>query len=190
MIISIRGTSGSGKSTIVRELIRSIGRRPIPSFGLAGELVGYDCGLFRVVGPYPDDARLAAGVDILNRDRRRRSELFGQIALWAGLGNVVYEGLLIANEVERTVALAQKHETICIFLNTPLELCLSRINARRLDKLHGGSFFEETFVPVNPKETTEKYEELRRVAQRLAAAVPVEHLDCAQALARCKELLL
>ena len=89
MIISVRGTSGSGKSTLVQKLIAD--RKPLFEMG---QLVGHQCKTFRLVGPYPDDFKLAAGVDILNRTRRRRSELFGQIARWAGLGNALRFGCI------------------------------------------------------------------------------------------------
>jgi hypothetical protein len=126
MIVSVRGTSGSGKSTLVQKLIAD--RTPI--FEL-GKLVGHQCKNFRVVGPYPDDLTLAAGVDILNHDSRKRDALFDQIIRWAVLGHVLYEGLLISNEVGRTVQIAQTFPTTVIFLTTPLDVCLDRINARR-----------------------------------------------------------
>jgi len=187
MIVSLRGTSGSGKSTIVQQLIGE--REPI--FEL-GQLVGHQCPGFRVIGPYPDDFKLAAGVDILNRTRRRRIELFGQIERWASVGNLIYEGLLIANEVGRTVELAKKFPTTIIFLTTPLEVCLKRVNSRRARKTYNsGSLFGEAAADqVNPKKTTEKFSELQRVASRLVVqGVAVERLDCDAALIRCRELL-
>jgi hypothetical protein len=185
MIVSVRGTSGSGKSTLVQKLIAD--RTPI--FEL-GKLVGYQCKNFRVLGPYPADLTLAAGVDILNHDSRKRDVLFDQIIRWAGLGHVLYEGLLISNEVGRTVQIAQTFPTTVIFLTTPLDVCLDRINARRRFKTSAGWLFGEEPVSVSPKKTTEKFYELQRVAERLSGfGVKVEQLDCDAALARCRELL-
>lgn len=184
MIISIRGTSGSGKSTLVRSLMQ--GAKPI--FEL-NQLVGHQCSGFRVVGPYPGDARLAAGVDILNRTRRRRSELYDQIQRWAILGDVIYEGLLVSNEVGRTVRLAQIFPTVVIFLNTPLDACLERINGRRRSKASGSLFGEEPDA-VSPKNTTEKFRELERVADRLdKAGVIVCRQSYDDTLNHCRKLL-
>jgi thymidylate kinase len=183
MIISIRGTSGSGKSTLVRQLMND----SMPLFEL-NNLVGHQCDGFRVVGPYPSDVRLAAGVDILNRTRRR-SELYDQIQRWAVLGDVVYEGLLVSNEVGRTAQQAQIYPTVVIFLNTPLDVCLERINERRKSKAPG-SLFDEEPEAVNPRNTTEKFRELARVAERLEkAGVIVVHQSCEDALAHCRKLL-
>jgi thymidylate kinase len=182
MIISIRGTSGSGKSTLVRSLMSD----PKPIFEL-NQLVGHQCSGFRVVGPYPEDARLVAGVDLLNRTRR--SELYDQIQRWAILGDVIYEGLLVSNEVGRTVRLAQIFSTVVIFLNTPLDVCLDRINGRRKSKASGSLFGEEPDA-VNPKNTTEKFRKLERVADRLdKAGVIVCRQSYDDALGHCRELL-
>ncbi len=187
MIISIRGTSGSGKSTLVRGLMSD----PKPIFEL-NNLVGHQCAgevtRFRVVGPYPEDTRLVAGVDILNRTRRR-SELYDQIQCWAALGDVIYEGLLVSNEVGRTVRQAQIFPTVVIFLTTPLDVCLERVNGRRQSKAPTLLFDEEP-ATVNPKKTTEKFRELARVADRLHnAGVIVVRQSFDDALAHCRKLL-
>jgi hypothetical protein len=161
---------------------------PKPVFEL-DQLVGHQCPGFRVVGPYPEDVRLAAGVDILNRTRRRRSELYDQIQRWALLGDVIYEGLLVSNEVGRTVQQAQVYPTVVIFLSTPLDVCLERINGRRQLKAPE-SLFDEEVEAVNPKKTTEKFRELERVAERLdKAGVIVVQQSFEDALDHCRKLL-
>lgn len=186
MIISIRGTSGSGKSTLVHRVIRQ--RVPILE---DGAIVGYQCPTFRVVGVYPENSKLASGVDILNRTRRRWSELFEQIARWSISGDLLYEGLLIGKEVTRTVELARRTSTTVIFLTTPLDVCLTRINTRRLIKRQQSLFGLEPIEPVSPRNTTETFAALLRVADRLEASgvVTVERLDCEAALKLCRELL-
>lgn len=191
MIISIRGTSGSGKSTLVRKLMDTSSYPP--EIFEDDQVVGHCCRKFLLVGPYPRDAKLAAGVDILNRTRRRRrrrDQLFDQIGRWAKLGSVVYEGLLVSNEVGRTVELAAQFSTKVVFLDTSLELCLARVNQRRKQKAGISLFGEADFKPVNPKKTVEKFEELRRVADRLIAAKVVTcWLSWDDALVYCQELL-
>lgn len=187
MIISIRGTSGSGKSTLVRKLIT-------PSVQLIVEndkLVGHQCQGFRVVGPYYlDQPERSCGVDVATGDLRRRDYLFDMILRWSRLDNVVYEGLMPSNEVSRTVQHSQVCRVVVVFLMTPLELCLERINTRRQSKISGSLFGEVVAEPVNPKKTTEKFRELERVAQRLSdQGVAVERLSWDNALLRCRELL-
>lgn len=189
MIVSVRGTSGSGKSTLARELMATARGSGEPIFEL-GRSVGHQYSTFRTVGPYPEDVRLAAGVDILNHNMRRRDELFEQITTWAAIGGVFYEGLLVSSEVQRTVELAKRSPSVVIFLTTPLDVCLERIDARRQAKAQG-SLFGEGVEPVNPKKTTERFYELQRVAYRLhAEGVQTYRLNCDAALRLCKELLL
>lgn len=93
-----------------------------------------------------------------------------------------YEGLLIANEVTRTVLLARTHPTHVIFLDTPLDACLAAINARRALK--------GVTEPISRKKTEEKYVELGRVRQRLRQAdVPTYLLDREAAFLKVRELL-
>ena len=84
---------------------------------------------------------------------------------------------------------AASFPTTVIFLKTPLELCLARVNERRRAKL-GVNLFGDVPDPVSPKKTTEKYKELERVADRIEKlGVPVERLQWRAALERCQELL-
>jgi hypothetical protein len=179
MIVSLRGTSGSGKTIIARKLMARVESRPIIE---DHRLIGYQCGSFRVLGPY---VKPSGGVDVLNRDSRGREFVFATIARWAQLGDIFYEGLLVSNEVSRTVELSKQFETAVIFLTTPLEACLEAINKRRAERpsLFGAE-------PVNPKKTTEKYNELCRVACRLSdAGVRVILADREEAYQQCCVLL-
>jgi hypothetical protein len=188
MIISIRATSGAGKSYLVRRLMRAAG--PAEEILELGMIIGYQGKTFRLVGPYDGD-RICTGADRLSEHgpiQWRRAEVFALIEKWAADSKVLYEGLLLANEVNRTVALAAKIPTKIIFLTTPLEECLAAINQRR--QVRSVSLFDETVEPVNPKKTTEKYAELQRVANRLeAAGVDVERLDREVAYQRVHQLL-
>ena len=187
MIVSVRGTSGSGKSTLARRLMA----RALPLFE-DGRLVGYQCRSFRLVGVYPDDGRAVAGVDILNRVRRRRDALFDQIARWAALGNVFYEGLLVSNEVSRTVALAKQYPSLVLVLTTPLATCREQATLRRSSpglSLFGDEVASEALRSDRDK-IGEMFREVQSAVRRLeAAGVAVEQLDWDSALVRCQELL-
>lgn len=163
MIVSLRGTSGSGKTTIARALMDKLQfERDLRDETLKGadQLVGHcyhglEMPLF-VVGRYNV---ASGGCDkIYNRERQ-----FEYIRRWAELGHVFYEGMQIANEVNRTAAIAKEHETHVIFLSTPIEECIAAINERR--RLKGNN------EPVDPKNTAGKRRELtERILPRMRAA--------------------
>lgn len=178
MIISVRGTSGSGKTHLARALMALYPSRQTLEVG--GKLGGYLLGdRLRVFGPY-DERVQASGADAMRRfSREQKFEIIGQ---WANQGDVFYEGLMEGNEVTRTVAQARDHTTHVIFLDHALEDCLNSINARRA--LRG------VLEPVNPKKTEEKFEELKRVRVRLRQAGVTTHLvDRAGALNLVRGLL-
>lgn len=107
---------------------------------------------------------------------------FRLITDWATNGDVFYEGLLVANEVRRTVALAKLHPTHIIFLSTPLEECLAAVNARRAAK--------GITEPVPRKNTEDKFREMQRIRGRLKdAGVATHSLDREAAFVKVCELL-
>jgi len=178
MIISIRGTSGSGKTHLARAVMDRLGpRQEIPQEG-ERQHVGYVCfgpPLLRVLGRY----NVASG----GADRISNRELaFRLLGEWAPSGHVLYEGLLIGNEVQRTILLNRTNPTHVIFLDVPLDACLEAINARRASR-------GET-EPVSLKKTTEKFEELKRVRFRLKdAGVKTYYLGREAALDQVLNLL-
>lgn len=133
MIINIRGTSGSGKTTIVKSLL-SLGAKT--SFREAGrkQPLGYlvstsipAIGNFCVLGHYES---ACGGCDTLP-GYDRIFELVREGLRMAP--TVIFEGLLVSEEVRRTVELHQQYEDQLrvIFLNTDVEVCLQSIRARR-----------------------------------------------------------
>lgn len=121
----------------------------------------------RVVGPY---RRPVAGVDVLNRDSRGRDSLFMMLEEWASYGSIVYEGMLIANEVKRTVELSRSFSTLIIALTTPVDQCLEAVQSRRLKRGTDPDLSDHTRGKL-----IEKHDELQRVYARLnKAGVVVE----------------
>lgn len=173
MIVNIRGTSGSGKSFLVSKVMASYevripiyslrpgflgirenrGRRPI------GYLMREPAPSLMVIGHYEVPS---GGCDTLRK--LSRDELFDLVRESAFSNhNVVFEGLLVSNEVGRTVVLAREFPLTVLHIDIPTEECLAWINQRRRLK-------DPTVTDVNPDNTVAKWREIRRVMERLRAA--------------------
>jgi hypothetical protein len=156
-ILNIRGTSGSGKSTLVRLLMEHIGgARAVVLEGMApvpesqaldpaslrktrGYALNYyvpkHAPIVAVVGKYQT---ACGGCDTI----KTQEEIGGRVrefSTWAN--HVVFEGLLVSQIYDRYRALAHAfdsgeiesgHEFIFASLTTPLEVCIERVNQRRL----------------------------------------------------------
>jgi len=186
MIINIRGTGGSGKTTLVNRVMERYsgrdevfqeveGRRRIVAYGLTPPP-----GLpeLYVLGKY---TTATGGCDTLpNLDL-----VYRLVAHFAGTGaHVLFEGIMASEEVTRAVACHKAHERalVVVQLTTPIEVCLSSIRARR--EARG----EEK--PLNPKNTTDRFKRVQRACERLRqAGVTVERLDREAALVRVLGLL-
>lgn len=150
MIINVRGTSGSGKTTVVRELmaranlVAKIGdnaKKP-DAYRLAFPL--FD---LYVIGSYEN---VCGGCDAIST----QDEICNRVRCYAPMGHVLLEGLLMSHVFSRYAALAmelqrQEISSIFGFLDTPLDVCLARVNARR--EARGQT------EPVNPTNTTDKW---------------------------------
>lgn len=132
MIINIRGTSGSGKSTIIRHLLdegTDMARFKMP---FRKQPYGYSFthphlnGRIAVPGHYES---ACGGCDTLPSydsifDRVREGQ--------ANCDHVIFEGLLVSEEVKRTQQLHDDgFDLRVILLETPVEVCLASIRARR-----------------------------------------------------------
>lgn len=171
MIINLRGTSGSGKSTIIRKVMQLYPHR-MP-FRLPRELprrrmpVGYCCqrdgapmgsvGLNRnlvVMGHYESPCGgcdTISGYD-LTFDLIRRAHALGQ--------DVLFEGLLLSGDVKRITELhGQVEDLRVIALDTPLDVCLASVNERRRVK-------NPDAEDVNPKTTTAKFKGVKNAVEK------------------------
>lgn len=211
MIINIRGTSGSGKSTLVRSL-RALYLGPTLTYHEPGrkQPLGYvhhrsaeqePCGPpLGIVGHYETDC---GGCDTISKMER----IF-DLALQAHVRgmDVVFEGLLISADVNRTAVLHQQvgGQLFVLALDIPIEECLDSVNARRLNKQHRRWEAQQSealvlgqeptpLIPregVNPKNTIAKHKGVRQSCERLkAAGVPVSLCGRVEAYNKAKELL-
>ena len=169
MVINVRGTSGSGKSTIVRGIM---GKGIVSFIGEGRKPDGYIVQIpererhIYVVGPY---VTACGGCDQIST----QDEICDRIRAYSTLGDVLVEGLLMSHSFARYAALDRelwyRDSTHCIwaFLDTPLELCLDRVRARREERalLTGKDRGE-----LNTKNTTDKWNDNQEVYHKFLNA--------------------
>lgn len=161
MIYNIRGTHGSGKSSLVQYLFKKYPHELL-DVSPRGRPEGYrvHTGLRKplyVVGPY---ATACGGCDAV----QPYDLIWPRVERYAKLGHVLFEGALISVSVG-SIGLAmakRKKECVILYLDTPVEVCLARIAARREKK--GGNP-----PPLNPKNTQLKHLATERTRPKMEA---------------------
>lgn len=180
MVIQIRGTSGSGKSYIAHNLLSKLDGvaltkdGKIQGYRLASPNSGPD---IYVTGSYKNECGGVDGIKTMDLACER-------VRRYAAKGNVVFEGLLGSHIFQRYVDLSQAvGGLVWAFLDTPIELCIKRIEARRQAK--GNT------KPLNTKNTIGKNTGVHRSAEKaLAAGQLVIYLDHTRAAEQVYELLI
>lgn len=159
MLISLRGTNGSAKSTVVRKFMTDAVVTPIyASLGTrlpeAYKVVVSGCKkpVF-VLGPYVTQC---GGCDRLQYD-----QLIELIEKYALKGHVLFEGIIVTSVYGRVGTLLEKYRknAVFVFLDTPLEVCLERVEARR------GKPRDDRLV----KNVSSKYNSALRVRDKVVA---------------------
>lgn len=151
MIINIRGTHGSGKSTIVKQLIERYKAQP-ESVDSKGRPINYvmqlsDGSQLFVVGSY---VNACGGCDAI----QPYSLIWPRVVELAKRGHVVFEGALVSSSYGNIGrdSVVYGDQFVFAFLDTPLEVCLERIKARRLAKGND--------KPLDPKNTKGKFDNI------------------------------
>jgi len=132
ILIKIHGTSGAGKTTAVRDVMEystetiPLGLNPKRPEAYKLTLPGIIFPVY-VLGPYENTCGGMDGV----ATQRDQIEL---IERYAACGNVIYEGLLMSTFYGGLGMAMEKYgrKHIWAFLDTPIEVCIERIKARRL----------------------------------------------------------
>ncbi len=165
-IISLRGTHGSGKSSVVRKILDKYTSIALNMTGRNSKPEGYAvdlptgwmyvrgpyhtaCGGCDAIQPYADiwpmiERRIEFGVDAYGRQ--------------INFVHCLFEGALVSSGYGNLGRSTEKYgdDVVFAFLDTPLELCLERIAARRATRW-ATLGKPGAPPPVNPKNTTEKY---------------------------------
>lgn len=161
MIINLRGTSGSGKSTVVFNLLDKLKSVkpisldiPIDKHPHAYQLKLPNSKPLFIVGPYHVQS---GGCDRLGTNNMVM-RVVDQLAL---RGSVLFEGRMISFAYGAVGEWSKKYgdDFVFAFLDTPLTVCLERIQARR--RAHGNN------RPLNPFRTEEGFKNNWKVFPKL-----------------------
>lgn len=155
MIINIRGTSGSGKSTVIFDLMEQFGfHAMVPRGTRKWEAVQIHApwGDVYAIGQYKTQCGGCDGVPT-------QDEVCRLVTKYSKKGHVIFEGLIVTSCYLRyRILLPTLGDYRMCFLNTPLRTCISRIKKRRLKK--GNT------KPFNPENTEAKFYQTRRTIER------------------------
>jgi ABC-type dipeptide/oligopeptide/nickel transport system ATPase component len=182
MIINLRGTNGSGKSTIVRQVMSHFDMNPSRAIGRR-QPIGYfssntDKPKLWVVGHYETDC---GGCDTITS----LDDVYSEIVKAKQEGyNVLYEGIMASGEFRRCVQLhKQTHDVVVIALDIPISTCISAILERREQS-------GRLYKPFNAERTTRRMREVRSMMEHLKINnVPASWMKREEALELClKEL--
>lgn len=169
MIIQLRGTSGSGKTTAMRKFMQDIPRglfqwepvyisgRRKPQFYHLGDHVA-------ILGHYES---ICGGVDTFKNYKQfqlavRRAGTFCE--------HVLMEGLMLSDDVQQTLCLFNsiefsprpENQFRVIYITTDLLTCIDRVKSRRAAKGKGPEF--------NEKKLRDRHAQIERTRPRLEAA--------------------
>jgi hypothetical protein len=126
LVVQVRGTSGSGKTWVMKQVMASIGYwQPVMS----------PCGGFPLYSLSENNVAVLGVYGEVNRGCDRLGSAHTIYDLIRSLleeqaDAVLAEGLLLSNDVKWTAQL-QDFDLRVLFLSTPLDVCLRRLESRR-----------------------------------------------------------
>ena len=162
MILQVRGTSGSGKTTAVRTALSDTPKQ--------GQFIdGRRKPLYYTMGACPSNVYLlghyesaCGGCDNVG-SARAVYDVIQKIRQTDPAGVILCEGLLLSEDVKWTTQLHQDgHAVSALFLTTHLDTCIDQIKSRRAAA--GNT------KPFNTKNTTNRVKTIERARIRLTRA--------------------
>jgi len=154
VIFNLRGTNGTGKSTVAHHLIQKSGAEPLEFWpgtrkpnskpkAYAGQWKGVP---IVILGSYET---VCGGMDTIT-DINDAADLIAQYGTDDRFPIMFYEGLFISHclgtVAKRMTDEGLKDRTILGYLDTPLEECLRRVHKRRADRGQTKPFKEQNVV--------------------------------------------
>jgi len=163
MIINIRGTSGSGKTYVVRKFMEHCGlvTHIYDENGkVIAELCHHDMIPVYFIGSY---VNVCGGCDTISTQDMACS----LVRHFSQFGHVIFEGLLMSHLYARYAALWTELTEFGIpfmfaYMDTPLEICVNRVKKRRLDRGDNRYF--------NPQNTISHYDATWKTKEKFDAA--------------------
>jgi ABC-type multidrug transport system ATPase subunit len=164
MIINVRGTHGSGKSTLVRRVMEHYKyREPIMLEGRR-QPIGYVCrdkktphlctNVLFVAGHYES---AGGGCDNIPKV----DLMFRMIRRYAKLGyHVIYEGILAQHSTDNALRLHRKYKFRVIVMDTPLKKAIRGVRKRRRQR--GNT------KPFDPKNVIKEQRSVHNAVRRLS----------------------
>ena len=194
-IINPRGTSGSGKTELVRRIIAEYGwKQGAHHHGSRVEPIhraGRDLPLgYRLQHPFGERPLVvlghyeatSGGCDTIRAVDGGLREILRSAGEYAASGHdMLVEGLRFSSEVEFSRELAQSHGLHILRLSTPLERCIRNLVSRRRARWDA--------VPSIARNTVAEHRRVDEACERLAWHATVEILSFDTALMRAQELL-
>lgn len=168
-VVAIKGTNGSGKSTVVRALIERLGKQSILRVNSkeAGYRCQYEDGSLFVLGKYKTAA--CGGLDSSFSYGGAADDLLLCIDKLAPRGHVVCEGVIAITSYGfgRMTKFADNlkrkgHRMVFANLSTPAEMCVERVRQRRMEAGNA--------KPFNPDKLLHKYESILKSQAKLKQA--------------------
>lgn len=154
MIANLRGTHGSGKSTVVRTLLERYDAKPTTLTRNKPDnyvlVLGNGEPLY-IVGNY---VNACGGCDAI----QPYSLIWPRVVEFAKHGHVLFEGALISTTYGSIGVASEEYgdSFVFAFLDTPLQVCLDRIKQRREAK--------GNMKPLDPKNTESKFNTINKLA--------------------------
>lgn len=184
MILNPRGTSGSGKSTVVRRLLPSyLGIQQIFEDGRRQPIATmYSKGLNGARPLFvPGHYNTACGGCDTIKTPDKVYELIRAAVKGEGC-NVIFEGIIIQDDTRRLLELNAENPVNVIELSTPIEQCLAGIQSRRDAR--------KDERPLNPKNTVGRAVRVHKICDKLrAGGLTIPYLDRDAAYLHCRALL-
>jgi thymidylate kinase len=174
MLINLRGTSGAGKSTVVRALMAQCPHKPI--YGALGLRLPEAYALMLpqpayIIGPYTTAP--CGGCDAV----QSFALVLQLLEHYAERGHVVFEGLLLSTCFGVIGKLMEMHDSVVMFLDTPLRVCIERVKARRAAA--------GNLRPFNPNLLAQKYATIARLKGKFGSrAMTVNDRDASATIMR------
>lgn len=132
MIINIRGTHGSGKSTVMRMMMEQFETKMVtgPSRKVLGYIVNTPGRETNIIGNYTNDCGGCDGI-------QPYADIWPRVVAANDVGyHVLFEGALVSNSYGNIGRDSEVYgdQFVFAFLTTPLKTCIDRIVARRAAK--------------------------------------------------------